>query len=118
MRLLIVDEDPSFANVLAHELQVEGHTTEVRGSGGDAANLLANERFDAVVANVMLPDLDGLELVQRFGDVSGLALIIVASENGRVAVSMLPVARALGATATLVKPFGGPEVLNAIGGLH
>ncbi len=58
-RVLVVDDDPSLADVLADALRLEGHAVEAALSGRQALQLLEQTLPDLVVSDVRMPDMDG-----------------------------------------------------------
>jgi DNA-binding response OmpR family regulator len=63
--MLIVEDDPSVARLVDLTLAVEGHATEVVGDGGLAAVRLDGPPVDLVVLDLMLPGVDGFELLRQ-----------------------------------------------------
>jgi two-component system, OmpR family, response regulator len=61
----VVDDEPSLAELLASVLRYEGWTVKTAGNGADAVRTAREFRPDAVVLDIMLPDLNGLEVLRR-----------------------------------------------------
>lgn len=64
-RVLVVDDEPSIVDSVATVLRYEGFDVDVAASGRSALAKAQGERYDLVVLDVMLPDLDGLEVTRR-----------------------------------------------------
>ena len=64
-RILVVEDDPSIRMGLEDTLTAKGYEVEVVGKGGDGADKALGGRFDLVVLDVMLPDIDGFEVLRR-----------------------------------------------------
>ena len=75
-RVLVVDDDPIFARLLAHFLYREGFTTEVARSGEEAWTK-AIPPLALMLVDIRLPDVDGRELIQRLRRQPGMALVPV-----------------------------------------
>src|SRR5271169_1345628 len=65
VRVLVVDDEPSLAELLASVLRYEGWTVKTAGNGADAVRTAREFRPDAVVLDVMLPDFSGIEVMRR-----------------------------------------------------
>src|SRR5262249_61771242 len=63
--VLVVDEEPSLAELLASVLRYEGWEIRTAGDGSGAVRAAREFRPDAVVLDIMLPDFDGLEVLRR-----------------------------------------------------
>jgi two-component system, OmpR family, response regulator MprA len=103
MRILVVEDDKAVRDALSRALRMEGYLVELVPTGGDALASLAERTPDAVILDVGLPGLDGLEtcrLLRAKGDeVPVLMLTARASLSDRVA------GLDAGADDYLVKPF-------------
>ena len=64
-RILIIDDDARLATMVADYLGTSGFSVERRLTGLDGLAALDRESFDAVVLDIMLPDLDGFEVCRR-----------------------------------------------------
>jgi two-component system, OmpR family, response regulator len=65
IRVLVVDDEPSLAELLASVLRYEGWEVRTAGDGAAAVRGAREFRPDAVVLDIMLPDFDGLEVLRR-----------------------------------------------------
>src|SRR4249920_1960824 len=65
IRVLVVDDEPSLAELLASVLRYEGWEIRTAGDGASAVRAAREFRPDAVVLDIMLPDFDGLEVLRR-----------------------------------------------------
>ena len=65
VRVLVVDDEPSLAELLASVLRYEGWNVRTAGSGADAVRTAREFRPDAVVLDIMLPDFNGIEVMRR-----------------------------------------------------
>ena len=109
MRVLVVDDEPAVRESISRSLRFEGYDVELAGNGETALRALSTRPADAVILDVMMPVLDGLETCRRLR-VSG----------DRIPVLMLTARRAVGdrvagldagADDYLVKPFALEELL-------
>src|SRR5688572_10071022 len=64
-RILLVEDDARLAGMVADYLSEAGFRPTIVPSGGEAERRLRREAFDAVVLDLMLPDMDGLDLCRR-----------------------------------------------------
>ena len=65
IRVLVVDDEPSLAELLASVLRYEGWEIRTAGDGASAVRTAREFRPDAVVLDIMLPDFDGMEVLRR-----------------------------------------------------
>lgn len=109
MRLLVVDDEPKMAKLIARGLTEEGHAVDVAGRGEDALWMAGSVSYDAIVLDVMLPGLDGFAVcteLRRQG-VWTPVLLLTARDAVDDRVSGLDT----GADDYLVKPFAFAELL-------
>ena len=111
MRILVVEDERKAAEYLQKGLVESGYQVEVALDGLDARHLIEEERFDLVILDVMLPGIDGwqlIKLIRRHGDTPVLFLTARDSVEDRVK------GLELGADDYLVKPFSYAELLARV----
>ena len=108
MRVLLIDDDARLAGLLRSYLGEHGVRVESAAAGREGLGRLEHEAFDAVLLDVMMPGLDGLEVMRRIRARSSVAVILLTArgdESDRV------VGLELGADDYIPKPFGPRELL-------
>lgn len=75
-RILVVDDEPFITDLLAAALRFEGFQVDVASTGQDALSVAGPGRYDLVMLDVMLPDLDGMEVCRRLRE-SGVVVPVV-----------------------------------------
>jgi signal transduction histidine kinase/ActR/RegA family two-component response regulator len=113
MRVLSVEDNP-FGRVVLNTILTElGHHAEFIGRGEDAVERIAQGDFDAVLMDMVLPGIDGIEAIRRIrglnSPLAGIAIIGVSGRGDDEAAS-----RAAGADAFLVKPVSPRTLATAL----
>ncbi|MGV8912625.1 MAG: response regulator transcription factor [Rhodoglobus sp.] len=81
-RILIVEDEPELAALLARGLQAEGYAVDVANNGIDAISLTRETRFEAAVLDIMLPGMSGFELCRRLREeTTGVAILLLTARN-------------------------------------
>ena len=115
MRILLVDDDDLSRATIHQMLERAGHLVVSTGIGGDAITMFRADPPDLTITDLIMPDTDGLELIQELRKIDGSARIIAISGGGRVnANEYLTVARKFGAAAALAKPFSNQELKDTV----
>ena len=109
MRILVVDDDRAVRESLRRSLQFNGYQVELAADGQQALDWLADQRPDAMVLDVMMPRLDGLEVARRLRSTEDDLPILVLT--ARDAVSDRVAGLDAGADDYLPKPFALEELL-------
>jgi two-component system, OmpR family, response regulator len=109
MRILLVEDDPKMAALLRRGLQEDGHATDVVPVGDDALWMARAVEYDAIVLDLLLPGLDGIEVCRRLreSEVWSPVLILTARDTVEDRVAGLDA----GADDYLPKPFSFAELL-------
>jgi CheY-like chemotaxis protein len=113
--ILVVDDEPAALALMTKALQRAGHLVIGASSGGEARQALDAARFDVVVTDIFMPDMDGLELIRHICATSP-ATPIIAISGGPAAPThnFLPIAAALGADLVLSKPLSPAALRHAV----
>jgi two-component system response regulator MprA len=109
MRLLVVDDDPSVREALALVLDLNGFQVATAADGREAIRTLAHESPDAVILDVLMPGIDGLEVCRRMragGDSTPVLMLTARTE-----VSERVAGLEAGADDYLAKPFAREELI-------
>jgi CheY-like chemotaxis protein len=102
MEILIVDDEPEVAEVLARSLNRQGHRTTVAHSGEEALACLANLTPDAMFLDVSMPGMNGLDVMAEVKRLKPeLAVVII---TGHATADEVERVKALGAVDVIQKP--------------
>ena len=107
-RVLVVDDEPAVRRALERALRLENHEVTLAADGEEALDALATEPTDAVILDVMMPKLDGLEVCRRLrksGDRTPVLML-----TARDAIDDRVEGLDVGADDYLVKPFALREL--------
>jgi two-component system OmpR family response regulator len=108
MRVLVVEDEPKLAALVARALREEGHPADVAERGADAIWMAQSVPYDAIVLDVMLPDVDGFEIVRKLRAKQVWTPVLMLT--ARDAVSDRVDALDSGADDYLTKPFSFAEL--------
>jgi len=107
MRILIVEDEPDLLRSLAQALREEGYAVDAANDGEDGLFKAESYDYDAVILDVMLPKLDGWEILKRLRKIKKTpVLMLTARDQSRDRVKGLDT----GADDYVVKPFDLPEL--------
>src|SRR5438874_1379535 len=109
MRVLVVEDEPKMATLVARGLREEGHAADVASDGEDALWMAGATRYDAIVLDVMLPGLDGFATCRRRRERGVWAPVLMLT--ARDAVGDRVDGLDAGADDYLLKPFSFSELL-------
>jgi two-component system OmpR family response regulator len=109
VRILVVEDDVRMAGLLKRGLEEEGYAVDVAPNGEDGVWLGTENEYDAVVLDLMLPDVDGFEVCRRLRAGGRWAPVMMLT--ARDAVSDRVAGLDAGADDYLTKPFSFQELL-------
>ena len=107
-RILVVDDEDGMRRLLSRVLTREGYETSAVGSGAEALRLVASERFDLVVTDIKMPEMDGLQLLAELKEYEPSLPIIVITAYGTIENAVQ--ALRSGAYDYIAKPFENDEI--------
>lgn len=113
-KILIVEDERDISRMLDYNLRKEGYSTVVEGDGSRAALAAAKERPDLVLLDIMLPGLDGTEVLRRLRADQKTAAVPVIMLTAKSEETDKIVGLELGADDYVAKPFAIKELLARI----
>jgi DNA-binding NtrC family response regulator len=114
-RILLVDDDDLSRGAIHRMLERAGFTVFSTGHGSQAIIRYKTDPTDVVITDLIMPETDGLEIIQELRKIDPAVRILAISGGGRVdAEEYLSVARKFGALEVLPKPFTGQELKQAV----
>jgi CheY-like chemotaxis protein len=114
-QILLVDDDPDTREAGLRILDKAGYDVVTAAHGKEALNLLVRQPVDLVITDVVMPEMDGLELIKELQQ--RMPAIPILAMSGELGDRFLKIATALGARATLPKPFSVGDLREAVDAL-
>ena len=112
LRLLLVDDDVRNLIALSKSLRLRGFEIEVAPDGGKALDLLAAKRFDALLTDIMMPGMDGYELIRRVR--AAYAALPIIAATAKAMKGDAEKCLACGANGYLPKPLDLDNLLSML----
>ena len=114
MKILVVEDDRGIADFIIPELEYEGFTVYLAVTGREALEKFESEKPDLILLDVMLPEINGLEVLRRIRSVSTVPVILETARGETIdKVNGLN----LGADDYIAKPFETEELIARINAL-
>lgn len=112
-KILLADDDQYLRRMAAELLRTDGYDVTEVSNGREALAQVRLFKPDIVVTEIVMPEVEGLQLIQEVLQLDPQIKILAVSGTFR-AENYLRIARALGARATLLKPLTGDALLKTI----
>jgi len=114
--VLVIDDDPLFADFLKRLLVRQGHRPVGVDSAADAIRILQALRFDLIITDVVMPEMDGIEFIRALRGLPAPPPVVAVTgsdlnENGTIGRIM----KALGALAVMPKPLDQAALESLLG---
>jgi DNA-binding response OmpR family regulator len=110
-RILVVEDEPSLAEVVSLYLKRAGYQVQVAADGKQAMTILEKQIPDFVILDLMLPEIDGLSLTRWLRDRSNVPIIMVTARREEIdRIAGLE----MGADDYVVKPFSPQELVSRV----
>src|SRR5476651_239995 len=107
--ILVVDDDPKIRRLLRVELKAHDYRICEAGDGSEALEQFDKKKPWLILLDLMLPDMDGLEVLQRIREQSPVPVVVVSAKHSDIdRIKGLQ----LGADDYIVKPFNPEEVVE------
>jgi two-component system OmpR family response regulator len=107
-RVLLIDDDAELTGMLSQYLTSEGFECHVALTGADGMRTAAQADFDTIVLDIMLPDVDGIELLRRLREANHVPIIMLSAKGSNVDRVL---GLESGADDYVAKPFYPPELV-------
>jgi DNA-binding NtrC family response regulator len=112
--LLVVDDDETNREVLTHRLERKGYTVTVAEDGSQALEMVRARRFDLVLLDIMMPGINGLDVLRTLRQAHTLTDLPIIMATARDQSADVVQALQLGANDYVTKPFDFPVVLARV----
>lgn len=103
--ILVIDDDEQFNLMLKSALEIKGYTVETAANGKEAKALYQNKSYDVIITDIIMPDVDGYEVILDLRRLNMSDRTIAVSGGGRTAADdYLITAQHFNVAATFNKP--------------
>jgi DNA-binding response OmpR family regulator len=109
VRVLVVDDDDKILRFIASSLRLAGYHVFTTTSGEGALQLVESEKPQIMILDILMPQIDGFEVLKRLRAASELPVIAISAHASNVRTAL-----DLGANIFLAKPFRPDELLKKI----
>ena len=116
-RILIIDDEEDIRYQMRLLLEGEGYEVEEAGGGREGLEVLSGDsQFDLVVTDVLMPDIDGIEVVKQLPELHPSTKVLAVSGGGETMPAQwsLRLTEMYGTDAVLHKPFGNEQFINTV----
>ncbi|MCL2150840.1 MAG: response regulator transcription factor [Coriobacteriia bacterium] len=111
IHILVVDDESSITEFVRYNLKKEGYEVDVAADGATALSMAISANYDLIVLDVMLPNLDGYEVVRRLRATSSVPVLFLSARDTELDKV---VGLEIGGDDYLAKPFGVRELLARV----
>ena len=113
-RILVADDEPALLRLLEFVLGRRGYIIQGVTNGNAAVEILKTESPDLVILDVMMPGLDGYEVLTYIRETAHLEALPVVMLTARAQLDDIQLGLSLGADAYLAKPFDPEDLLSVV----
>lgn len=111
LKVLLVDDDPDTRQVVTMMVEKSGHVVITTGSGNAALSLLNREKVDVIVLDIMMPEMDGLSILETIRTTSDAPILMLTAISN---AAIMEQSYLLGADDYMVKPFTREKLVDRI----
>ena len=112
--IMVVDDNPDIVTIVKTILEVKGYGVQSAFSGQEVFNLLSEQKPDLIILDIMMPQMDGLEVLTRLKEDLGTATIPVILLTAKVQYEDVLGGYKMGADYYITKPFTSTQLINGI----
>lgn len=113
-RILIVEDHPLIAELVETRLRIEGMVPVKAPGGREAMDILGKESFDCVILDIMMPDVDGYQVLQHIRNQQRTATLPVIFLTAKATPADIEKGLGLGANYYITKPFSGVDLMRKV----
>jgi CheY-like chemotaxis protein len=112
--IMVVDDNPDIITIIKTILEGKGYSVFSASSGPELLNLLKNQKPDLIILDIMMPEMDGLEVLTKLKGVTDTTGIPVILLTAKVQYEDVLGGYKLGADYYITKPFTSTQLINGI----
>ena len=112
--IMVVDDNPDIITIVKTILEGKGYAVLSASSGPELLNMLKTQKPDLIILDIMMPEMDGLEVLSRLKAVAETATIPVILLTAKVQYEDVLGGYKLGADYYITKPFTSTQLVNGI----
>lgn len=112
--IMVVDDNPDIVTIVKTILEGKGYGVQSAYSGQEVFNLLEEQKPDLIILDIMMPQMDGLEVLTRLKGDTGTATIPVILLTAKVQYEDVLGGYKMGADYYITKPFTSTQLINGI----
>ena len=112
--IMVVDDNPDIITIVKTILEGKGFSVFSASSGAELLNMLKGQKPDLIILDIMMPEMDGLEVLSRLKAMSETAKIPVILLTAKVQYEDVLGGYKLGADYYITKPFTSTQLVNGI----
>lgn len=109
IRVLVVDDEPGILRVLSIQLKIHGYEPVTTLSGMEAIELVRAREPDLVLLDILLPDINGLEVLEKLRSFSQVPVVVFSANHAAIENALKA-----GANGSIAKPFNPDQMLAKI----
>jgi|HubBroStandDraft_1064217.scaffolds.fasta_scaffold00199_25 DNA-binding response OmpR family regulator len=115
-KILVIDDDAAVRDTIVQILESEGYRVDSAGDGRRGLALFHSGRPDLTITDIIMPQMEGIEMITEIRKASPEAKVIAISGGSRIiSTDFLEIARLLGAADVIAKPFDTDDFLARVG---
>jgi len=111
-KILVVDDEPAIRETLAEMLNAEGRDVVTAGTGEEALSILEDESFDLMLLDLIMPGLDGLQVMQKAHRLAPNMVIIMLTAHGTLPSAIQAMRH--GAHDYILKPASATKIMASV----
>jgi CheY-like chemotaxis protein len=113
-KVLIVDDVQSTAELIQKIFDMAGYATDIALGGGEALEMASTQRFDCIMLDIMMPDMDGFEVCKQLKSSHFTATIPIVFISALIDEPSRQQGYAVGGEAFITKPFRFDDLFNTV----